>query len=111
MRAFMKECYSLAKTQGLRNNIDAFSQFPMETIAEVLEQFNENMRAKLLEWHISLLKRGMEKMEVEKEEAQDLKAAEARSTCEGCEEYDHVQGKPDLMQVRPFEIWFLFVHN
>jgi hypothetical protein len=35
----------------------------------------------------------MEKMEIEKE-AQDLKAAKARSTCEECEEYDHVQGKP-----------------
>jgi hypothetical protein len=35
----------------------------------------------------------MEKMEIERE-AQDLKAAEARSTCEECEEYDHVQGKP-----------------
>jgi hypothetical protein len=29
-------------------------------------------------------------MEIEKKEAQDLKAAEARSTCEECEEYDHV---------------------
>jgi hypothetical protein len=27
-------------------------------------------------------------------EAQDLKDVEARSTCEECEEYDHVQGKP-----------------
>jgi hypothetical protein len=35
----------------------------------------------------------MEKMEIDKE-AQDLKAAEARSTCEECEEYGHVQGKP-----------------
>jgi hypothetical protein len=35
----------------------------------------------------------MEKMEIEKE-AQDLKAAKARSTCEECEKYDHVQGKP-----------------
>jgi hypothetical protein len=35
----------------------------------------------------------MEKMEIEKE-AQHLKAVEARSTCEECEEYDHVQGKP-----------------
>jgi hypothetical protein len=35
----------------------------------------------------------MEKMEIEKE-AQYLKATEARSTCEECEEYDHVQGKP-----------------
>jgi hypothetical protein len=52
----------------------------------------------------------MEKMEIERE-AQDLKAAEARSTCKECEEYDHVQGKLDLMQVRPFKIWFPFVHN
>jgi hypothetical protein len=35
----------------------------------------------------------VEKMEIEKE-AQHLKAAEARSTCKKCEEYDHVQGKP-----------------
>jgi hypothetical protein len=35
----------------------------------------------------------MEKMEIEKE-AQHLKAAEARSTCKECEEYDHVQGTP-----------------
>jgi hypothetical protein len=32
----------------------------------------------------------MEKMEIEKE-AQHLKAAKAISTCEECEEYDHVQ--------------------
>jgi hypothetical protein len=37
-----------------------------------------------------LLKRRMEKMEIEKE-AQHLKAAKARSTCEDCEEHDHVQ--------------------
>jgi hypothetical protein len=35
----------------------------------------------------------MENMEIEKE-AQHLKAAEARSTCKECEEYDHVQGTP-----------------
>jgi hypothetical protein len=35
----------------------------------------------------------MEKMEIEKE-AQHIKAAKARSTCEECEENDHVQGKP-----------------
>jgi predicted transcriptional regulator len=35
----------------------------------------------------------MEKMEIERK-AQDLKAAKAGSTCEECEEYDHVQGKP-----------------
>jgi hypothetical protein len=34
--------------------------------------------------------RRLEKMEIEKKEAQDLKAAEARSTCEGCGEYGHV---------------------
>jgi ribosomal protein L32 len=32
----------------------------------------------------------LEKMEIEKKEAQDLKAAEARSTCEKCGEYGHV---------------------
>jgi hypothetical protein len=31
----------------------------------------------------------MEKMDIKKE-AQDLKAAKARSTCEECEEHDHV---------------------
>jgi hypothetical protein len=35
----------------------------------------------------------MEKMEIERE-AQDLKAAEERSTCDECKEPDHVQGKP-----------------
>jgi hypothetical protein len=51
------------------------------------------MRVGFLEWHIGILKRRVEKMEIEKE-GQDLKAAETRSTCEECEEYDHVQGKP-----------------
>jgi hypothetical protein len=63
------------------------------TIAGALEHFNEYIRAEFLEWHIGLLKRRMEKMEIERE-AQYLKAAEARSTCEECEEYGHVQGKP-----------------
>jgi hypothetical protein len=53
------------------------------------------MRAEFLEWHIDLLKRRMEKMEIERE-AQDLKAVVARSTCEECEEYGHVQGKPEF---------------
>jgi hypothetical protein len=70
----------------------------------------ECIRAGFLEWHIGLLKRRMEKMEMEKE-AQHLKAAEARSTCKECVEHNHVQGNSDLMQVRPFKIWFLFVHN
>jgi hypothetical protein len=63
------------------------------TIAGALERFNEYIRAELLEWHIGLLKRRMEKMEIEKE-SQRLKAAEERSTCKECEEYGHVQGKP-----------------
>jgi hypothetical protein len=65
------------------------------TIARALECFNEYIQAGFLEWHIGLHKRRMEKMEIEKE-AQHLKAAEARSTCEECEEYDHVQGKPRI---------------
>jgi hypothetical protein len=60
------------------------------TIAEALECFHEYMRAEILEWHISLLKRMKEKIEIERG-AQDLKAAKARSTCEECEEYDNVQ--------------------
>jgi hypothetical protein len=63
------------------------------TIARALERFNEYIRAEFLESHIDLLKRRMEKMEIERE-AQHLKVAEARSTCEECEEYDHVQGTP-----------------
>jgi hypothetical protein len=63
------------------------------TIARALERLNEYIRAGFLEWHISLLKRRMEKMEIEKE-AQHLQVAEARSTCKECEEDDHVQGKP-----------------
>jgi hypothetical protein len=34
--------------------------------------------------------RRLEKMEIEKKEAQDLKAAEARSTCQECGDYGHV---------------------
>jgi hypothetical protein len=65
----------------------------MEKIAEALERFNEYMRAEFFEWHIDFLKRRMEKKEIERE-AQDLKVAEAKFTCQECEEYDHVQGKP-----------------
>jgi hypothetical protein len=65
----------------------------METIAEALEHFNEYMQVRFFEWHIDFLMRKMEKMDIERE-AQELKAAKARSTCEECEEYDHVQGKP-----------------
>jgi hypothetical protein len=92
MRNFMKEFYSPTKTPSLRNKIDIFVQLPMETIAEALEHSNEYMRAEFLEWHIDFLKR---RMEIERE-AQDLKAAKERSTCEKCEEYGHVQGKPQI---------------
>jgi hypothetical protein len=51
------------------------------TIAGALEHFNECKRAGFLEWQIGLLKRRMDKMEIEKE-AQHLKAAKARSTFE-----------------------------
>jgi hypothetical protein len=44
----------------------------------------------ILKGKIDSLMRRLEKMEIEKNEAQDLKAAEARSTCEECEEYGHV---------------------
>jgi hypothetical protein len=90
----------------------------------------------ILDGKIDSLMRRLEKMEIEKKEAQDLKAAEARSTCEECGEYGHVRkdcpeeakvldymrkgdlpnfryGKVDLnlMQAHPFQIRFQFVYN
>jgi hypothetical protein len=44
----------------------------------------------ILEGKIDSHMRRLENMEMEKKEAQDLKAAEARSTCEECGEYGHV---------------------
>jgi DNA replication protein DnaC len=44
----------------------------------------------ILEGKIDSLMMRLEKMEIEKKEAQDLKAAEARLTCEECKEYGHV---------------------
>jgi hypothetical protein len=44
----------------------------------------------ILEGKIDSLIRRLEKMEIEKKEAQDLKATEARSICEECGEYGHV---------------------
>jgi hypothetical protein len=44
----------------------------------------------IIEGKIDLLMRRLEKMEIEKKEAQDLKVAEARSTCEEYGEYGHV---------------------
>jgi DNA replication protein DnaC len=45
----------------------------------------------ILEDKIDSLMQRLEKMEIEKKEAQVLKAAEASSTCEECGEYGHVQ--------------------
>jgi uncharacterized membrane protein YkoI len=80
------------------------------TIVKALENFNEYMRVKLLEWHIDLLKRRMEKMEMERK-AQDLKAVEARSTCEECEEYDHVQAKINKDVITKFEVMEKILEN
>jgi chromosome segregation ATPase len=45
----------------------------------------------ILEGKIDSLMRRLEKMEIEKKEAQDFKASEARCTCEECGEYGHVR--------------------
>jgi hypothetical protein len=60
---------------------------PTGNIKGVLQVEKEN----ILEGQIESLVRRLEKMEIEKKEAQDLKAAEARSTCEECGEYGHVR--------------------
>jgi hypothetical protein len=44
MKAFMMEYYSPGKTQILRNKIATFAQYPMETISEAFECFNEYTR-------------------------------------------------------------------
>jgi chromosome segregation ATPase len=44
----------------------------------------------IVEGKIDSLMRRLEKMEIEKKEAQDLNATEARSTCEECGEYGYV---------------------
>jgi hypothetical protein len=105
---------------------------PTENIKGVLQVEKED----ILEGKIDSLMRRLEKMEIEKKEARDLKAAEARSTCEECGEYGHVHkdcleeanvldymrkedlsnfryGKVDLnlMQAHPFQIRFHFVYN
>jgi hypothetical protein len=45
MRAFMKEYYSLGKTQSLHNKIATFAQYPTKTISEAFEHFNEYTQA------------------------------------------------------------------
>jgi hypothetical protein len=85
----------------------------------------------ILEGKIDSLMRRLEKMEIEKKEAQDVKVVEARSTCEECREYVHVHKdcpeeakvidymrKGDLPNFRyeqgrphPFQIRFCFIYN
>jgi hypothetical protein len=60
---------------------------PTGNVKGVLQVEKEN----ILEGKIDSLMRRLEKMETERKEAQDLKAAEARSTCEECGEYGHVR--------------------
>jgi hypothetical protein len=59
---------------------------PTGNVKGVFQVEKEN----ILEGKIDSLMRRLEKMKIEKKEAQDLKAAEARSTCEECGEYGHV---------------------
>jgi hypothetical protein len=59
---------------------------PTRNVKGVLQVEKED----ILEGKIDSLMWRLEKMEIEKKDAQDLKAAEARSTCEECEEYVHV---------------------
>jgi hypothetical protein len=105
----IKLCTSDIIDLPIINLQDAGSPFKIKvstirmTIARSLERFNEYIRAEFLEWHIGLLKRMMEKMEIENE-AQDLKAAEARSTCEECEEHDLVRGKPRFNASSSFQV-------
>jgi hypothetical protein len=59
---------------------------PVGNIKEVLQVEKED----ILKGKIDSLMRRLEKMDIEKKEAQDLKVVEARSTCEECREYGHV---------------------
>jgi hypothetical protein len=59
---------------------------PVRNVKGVLQVEKED----ILEGKIDSLMRRLEKMEIEKKGAQDLKAAEARSTYEECGEYSHI---------------------
>jgi ribosomal protein L32 len=59
---------------------------PIGNVKGVLQVEKED----ILEGKIDSLMRRMQKMEIEKKEAQDLKAAKVRPTCEECGEYGHV---------------------
>jgi hypothetical protein len=105
---------------------------PMGNVKGVLQVEKDS----ILEGKIDSLMRRLEKMEIEKKEAQELKAAEARSMCEECGEYGHVhkdcleeakvldymrkgelpnflygKGRPQLLQAHPFRIRSRFVYN
>jgi hypothetical protein len=106
---------------------------PTRNVKGVLQVEKEN----ILEGKIDSLMRRLEKMEIEKKEAQDLKAAKARSTCKECGEYGNVckdcpeEAKAldymrkrensrtsttrkvdlNLMQAHPFRIRFRFIYN
>jgi hypothetical protein len=59
---------------------------PTGNVKGVLQVEKEN----ILKGKIDSLMWRLEKMQIEKKEAQDLNAAKARSKCEECEEYGHV---------------------
>jgi hypothetical protein len=59
---------------------------PAGNVKEVLQVEKED----IVKGKIDSLMWRLEKMEIEKKEAQELKAVEARSTCEECGEYGHV---------------------
>jgi hypothetical protein len=59
---------------------------PARNVKGVLQVEKED----ILEGKIDSLMQRLEKMEIEKKEPQDLKVAEARSTCKECEKYSHV---------------------
>jgi hypothetical protein len=59
---------------------------PTRNVKGVLQVEKED----ILKGKIDSLMRRLEKMELKKKEAQDVKVAKARSTCEECREYGHV---------------------
>jgi hypothetical protein len=68
------------------SSIRLFLVQPTGNVKGVLQVEKED----ILEGKIDSLMRRLEKMKIKKKEAQDLKATEARSTCEECGEYGHV---------------------
>jgi hypothetical protein len=76
-----------SRTMTRRRHPDAYFRFnPRGTSKESCKWEKED----ILEGKIDSLMQRLEKMEIEKKEAQDLKATGARSTCEECGEYSHV---------------------